>query len=188
MKKQTIFLFVIIVLLNGCFRKEHLLFNNVPIDGRLEKFVGELTGSGFIISDSTKTNEIMLNGEFLNKDCTIYVWGTNKNKLAYKVIVNLPVEVPDSLQYSFEKMKKLYSSKYGNGKSRYQQYKSPARFLFNEPKLKRQIRQGDFTRFNIDSGIITLEVQDGFISITYLDKLNNEIRKSERKKENNEEI
>jgi len=177
-----------IALLNGCSSKEHLSFNNVPIDGHLEKFTSELTKSGFILSDSTKRNEIKLYGEFLNKDCTIYIWGTNKNNLTYKVIVNLPVEVPDSLQYSFEKMQKLYSSKYGNGKSRYQQYQSPARFLFNEPKLRRQIRQGDYTKFNLDSGIITLEVRDGYISITYLDKLNYEIRKSERTTENNEEL
>ena len=70
-KKQNIFLFLLITLLSSCSSKEHLLFNNVPIDGRLDKFAGELTKSGFIISDSTKKNEIILNADFLNKKCRL---------------------------------------------------------------------------------------------------------------------
>jgi len=165
-----------------------MLFNNVPVDGHLDKFVSELTKTGFIISDSTKRNEIVLKGEFLEKDCKIYALGTNKDNLAYKVIVDLPGEVPDSLQLSFEKLQKLYTSKYGMGKTRYQQYRNPERLLFNEPRLKRQIKKGDSTRFTTDSGYITIVVRDGYISITYLDKMNNEIRKRETEEENNKEI
>ncbi|MCL4482645.1 MAG: hypothetical protein M1445_08540 [Bacteroidetes bacterium] len=75
--KQNIFLFLVIILLNSCSSKEHLIFNNVPIDGRLDKFVSELTKTGFNLSDSTKKNEVLLNGEFLKKDCKIYALGTN---------------------------------------------------------------------------------------------------------------
>jgi len=177
MKIQNIFLFVIIILFGSCSSKDHLIFNNVPIDGHLGKFASELTKLGFIISDSTKKNEIILNGEFLNKDCKIYVFGTNKNNVAYKVIVELPTEVHDSLEYSFGKIQKLYSSKYGIGKSRYQQYRKRERLVYNVPR--RDIRIGDFTEYTTDSGYITIEVREGYISITYLDKLNNEIRKRE---------
>jgi hypothetical protein len=188
MKKQHIILLVIVIFLNSCAsKKEHLIFNTVPIDGHLLTFASTLSKLGFIISDSSKRNEIVLNGEFLNKDCKIYVCGTNENNVAYKVIVELPAEVSDSLQDSFEKTQKLYSEKYGNGESRYQQYRNPERLLFNEPRLKRQIRKGDFTRYTTDSGYITLAVRDGYISITYLDKLNNEIRKKEREDENKKE-
>ena len=90
MKKQDIFLILLIALLNSCASKEHMIFNTVPIDGPLDKFVNELTKSGFTISDSTKKNEIALNGEFLNKDCIIYVWGTIQDNYAYKVMVELP--------------------------------------------------------------------------------------------------
>lgn len=41
------------------------------------------------------------------------------------------------------------------------------------------IRKGDFTKYATDSGDITMEVREGYISITYLDKLNNEIRTRE---------
>lgn len=178
MKTQNIFLFVIILILNNCTSSnEHLIFNNVPIDGRLDKFASELTKLGFIISDSTKKNEIVLNGEFLNKDCKIYVFGTNKNNVAYKVIVELPAEVHDSLDYSFGKIQKVYSSKYGVGTSRFQQYKKRERLVYNVPR--RDIRKGDLTKYATVSGDITIEVREGYISITYLDKLNNEIRKRE---------
>lgn len=187
MKSLNISLFVLIILLSSCSSKEHLLFNTIPIDGHPQKFVSELIKTGFIISDSTKKGEIVLNGKFLNKDCKIYVFSTN-NILTYKVTVELPGEIPDSLQNSFERLQKLYASKYGMGKTRYQQYRNPERFMFNEPALKRQIRKGDSTRFTTDSGYITILVRDGYISITYLDKMNNEIRKREIAEENKEEV
>lgn len=192
MKIQNIFLFVILILVNSCSSKEHLKFNDVPIDGHLDKFAGELSKTGFVISDSSIQNEIILTGKFLNKECNLSVFGTSKNKVAYKVIVELPHEVNDSLENSFEKIQKLFSSTYGGETTRYMQYKHPERLMYNEPRLKRQIMKGDYSRYNNGSGIILMEVQDGFISITYLDKMNNEIRKREKaeedKKENNGEI
>lgn len=83
MKPHNIFLFVLIILLNSCSTKEHLLFNGIPIDGPFDKFGSELTKAGFIISDSTIKNEIILNGKFLNKECKISVFGTSKNKFVY---------------------------------------------------------------------------------------------------------
>lgn len=187
MKTPTIFLFVVIILLNSCSPKEHLLFNDIPIDGHIDAFVGELTKTGFIISDSTIKNEIILSGKFLNKDCRISVFGTSKNKMVYKVIAELPEEVNDSLENSFEKIKKLFSSTYGGETTRYMQYKHPERLMYNEPRLKRQIMKGDYSRYNNGSGIVLMEVQDGFITITYLDKMNNEIRKREKEEEDKKE-
>jgi hypothetical protein len=173
-------------LLTSCSSKEHLTFNGVPIDGHLDEFANELTKAGFIRSDTILKNEIKLSGKFLNKECKISVFGTSKNNVAYKVIAELPAEVKDSLQYSFEKIQKQLSSTYGDGKTRYMQYENPERFMFNERGLKRQIMKGDYSRYNNSSGIVLMEVQDGFISITYLDKLNNEIRKRDIENDNKE--
>ena len=134
---------------------------------------------GFIVSDSTKENEIILNGKFLNKDCKIDAFGTVKNNLTYKLIVDLPEEGQDSLEYNFDKIQKLYSSIYGPGTSRYQQYKKRESLLFNVPRLKREIRKGDLTKYFTDSGEIILEVEEGYISITYLDRMNNDINNRE---------
>ncbi len=175
MKKQSFFLLLIIILLNGCLSEEHMVFVNVPINGTLDNFAGELKKLGFTAPQLIKENQIKLNGEFLEKNCEIYVYGTVQSQTAYKVRVNLPGQTRDSLEYSFGEIQKLYTAKYGNGTSRYQQYRNADRFLFNEPKRIRHLSQGDFTRYTTGSGVITMQVQDGFISITFLDKQNNEI-------------
>ncbi len=182
MMTRIIFLFVLIVLLNSCSSKEHLVFNNVPIDGRLDKFAKELTKGGFIIADSTKNGEIILKGEFLHKDCTINAFGTDKSDMVYKLIVSLPEEVHDSLQSDFGKIQNLYTLEYGTGYSKYQQYKKRERLVYKVPA--REVMVGDYTKYITDLGDITVEVQDGYISITYLDKMNYEIWKSEKGEEN----
>jgi hypothetical protein len=179
MNKLNISIFTIILLLSSCAKVEHLLFNNVRINGSLDIFAKELAKSGFAIADSTKKDEIRLNGKFLNKDCEIVVLGTNKNNVAYKVVVEFPVEGRDSLEVNFGKVQKLFSIIYGPGTSRYQQYKKRESLLYKVPQLKRDIRKGDFTRHVTKSGVVTLEVEDGYISITYLDTLNNDINKKE---------
>jgi len=189
MKSLHIFLLLSLFIGNGCSSpsEEHLVFNDIPIHGNPAQFANKLVKAGFTRSQATEEDQIKLNGVFLEKNCEIYVYATKKSQLAYKVRVNLPGEVTDSLQVSFEKLQKLYASNYGMGKTRYKQYRNPERFMFNEPGLKRQIRKGDRTMYTTDSGFIALEVQDGYISITYLDKLNNEINKREMEEENKKE-
>jgi hypothetical protein len=183
MKTQNIFFLLLIILLNGCVSEEHMEFENVPINGHPDKLANELNKFGFMEPQLIKENQIKLHGLFLEKESEIYVYGTRKSQIAYKVKVILPREVRDSLEYSFGKIQKLYSLKYGKGTSKYQQYKNAERFLFNEPKLIRHLSIGDFTKYTTDSGSITLEVREGYISITFLDKLNNEINKSEMEEE-----
>ncbi len=177
MKTRYLIPFLIIIFCDGCSPKEHLKFNNVHLDGRLNQFASELTKTGFVVSDTTKNREIILKGEFLSKDCEIHVFGTEKNDLAYKVVVSMPVEVHDSLQADFGKIQNLFTLKYGTGYSKYQQYKKRERLVYKVPE--RNVMAGDFTRYTTDSGEITLEVMEGYISITYLDKLNDDSRKSE---------
>ena len=138
-------------------------FNNVPINGNPDKFANELHKLGFTEPQITKENQIKLNGVFLEKNCEVYVYGTRKSQTAYKVTIIMPKEVRDSLEYSFGKIQKLYASKYGNGTSKYQQFRNAERFLFNEPKRIRHLSTGDFTKYTTDSGIISIEVQEGYI-------------------------
>ena len=173
MKIRIIIPFLTIILFNSCSPKEHLKFNNIPLGSHLNKFASELTKTGFVISDSTKKNEILLSGKFLNKDCMILVFGTGNNDIAYKLIVRLPTEIHDSLPSDFGKLQNLYTLKYGTGYSKYQQYKKRERLVYKVPA--REVMVGDYTKYITDSGDITVEVQDGYISITYLDKLNKEL-------------
>ncbi len=188
MKIKNIILLLIIILLNGCSPIGHMEFKNIPINGKLDKFVKELIKLGFTGPQLVKENQIKLDGVFLDKNCEIYVYGTIKNKTAYKVRVNLPGEVQDSLQSSFEKIQKLYSAEYGMGTTRYKQYRTRERLMFNEPRLTRHLMKGDYSKYISASGDITVEVQDGYISITYVDNVNSEIRKRELEDKYNKEI
>lgn len=185
METRYIVSFLILIWISSCSPKEHLIFNNVPVDGPLDQFAIALTKAGFIIADSTRKREIILKGEFLSKDCEIHVFGTEHNNLAYKVIVSLPGEDHDSLQSDFGKLQKLFSLKYGLGTNKYQQFKKREKLVFKVPA--REVMVGDFTKYTTDSGDITIEVQRGFISITFLDKQNNEIWKREMGEENEKE-
>jgi hypothetical protein len=107
------------------------------------------------------------------------VYGTRKRQNVYKVVVSLPKETQDSANVRFESLQNLYTSRYGNAKNVYKQFQNSARFLFNERKLTKKLSIGDFSKYFTDSGYITIELRDGYVSIVYLDKLNYEIRKSE---------
>jgi len=179
MNTQNIFLLLFLILLNGCSPKKHLDFSNIPINDKLDKFVNELIRLGFVEPQLLNENQIKLKGDFLEKSCEIYVFGTKKSQTAYKVRVNLPGEVQDSIEYRFDKIQQLFTSKYGTGISKYQQFQNAERFLFNEPKRIRHLSPGDSTRYTTASGVITLAVRNLYISITYLDKQNMEIWKRE---------
>jgi hypothetical protein len=183
MKSIITFLLLLIILLNGCSAEDHLEFNNVPINGNIDSLANELIKIGFNQTEFKNEDQIKLNGVFLEKSCAIFVFGTKQDQTAYKVVVNMPGEIHDSLEYSYDKLQKLFSAKYGNGISKYKQFRNAERFLFNEPKRVRHLSKGDHTRYNTDSGDIILEVRDGYISITYLDKVNNELNIKETEKE-----
>ena len=179
MKIQNVLIVLLILLFNGCSSNRHMEFKNVPINGNLNDFVSELTKSGFAAPKLKEENQIELSGVFLEKNCEIFAYGTKLSRTVYKVRVDLPEEEQDSIEYRFEKIKQMFTSQFGNGTSKYQQFQNSERFLFNEPKRIRSLSPGDFTRFNTRLGVITMVVQKGYISITYLDKRNNEIWKRE---------
>jgi len=188
METRNIFLLVLFIMLSSCSSREHLVFDTVVMDGPLDKFAGELTKLGFNLTDSTKSDEMMLHGEFLNRACKISVYGATTKSIVYKIVVELPGEVPDSLQHSYGKIQQLYTAKYGTGTSRYQKYKKRERLLFNEPGLVREIRVGDFTKYTTPPGDIVIEVKEGYISFTYLDKQNNELRIRESEERNSKQF
>ncbi len=179
MKPQLIITFVFILMLAGCSSKQHLSFNDIPIDGKLDIFAEKMVKSGFTDLKRITENQVQLTGKFQENDCTIDVFGAGKSRLTYKVIVSLPGEDHDSLSYSCEKLRKLYAAEYGNPKNVFKQFQNSSRFLFNERKFTRKLAIGDYSKFFTGSGFITLELRDGYIAIIYLDRLNYDIRKRE---------
>lgn len=179
MKIQNFLFLFFIFFLSSCQSDKHLLFKNIPISGNFRSFADKLVKTGFTEKQLTEDKQISLKGVFLDKYCDVYVYGTKKSQTTYMVRVNLPDEVHDSIKYSYERLQRLYASLYGKGISKYQQFNNSPRFLFNEPKLIREPKTGDYTRYDTPSGTISLEVMLDYISIIYLDKRNDKIREKE---------
>ena len=159
--------------------RDHLEFMGIQIDGDPDKFAEDMVISGFANPRLMDENQIQLSGIFLEKNCELEIYSTPKSQTVYKVRVNLAEEIHDSLNICFDRIQKLYTSKYGPGTSRYYQFQNSDRFLFNEPKRVRNLRAGDYTRYTTKSGFITIEVRNGCISVIYIDRLNNNIRSKE---------
>lgn len=179
MKLQIFFSFLILIILSGCTSEEHLKFLNVPINGKIDDFANELIKMGFTKTSSEEENQLKLVGIFIEKQCEVELSSTSRSQTVYQVKVTLPAEGRDSMKVSFEKIQKLCSSKYGIGKSKYYQFRNPERFFFNETRSIRQLTSGDFTRYTTSAGVIILKVKLGSVSITFTDKMNNEIQKTE---------
>jgi len=165
--------------LNGCSSEQHMKFLDVPINGSIDKFADELIKLGFTVAPLKEENQLKLTGMFIEKQCEIDLYGTSNSQTVYRIKVSIPTENRDSLDVSFGKIQKLCSSKYGIGRSEYKQYRNSDRFHFNEPRRIRELNPGDFTRYTTASGIIFVEVLTRSISITFTDKMNSEIQKSE---------
>ena len=109
MKTHYIFLFLFLILLNGCFSEEHIKFLDVPINGSIDNFANELIKIGFTEVSLKEENQLKMNGFFIEKHCEIDVYASGKSQTVYKVKVNLPKESRDSLEVSFGKIQKLCS-------------------------------------------------------------------------------
>lgn len=175
----VIIILSIIIFSTGCSSRGHLKFQGIPINGTLESFTEELKNIGYKEAKAEREDQIKFSGRFLDRDCNVYLSTTNKSKTPYMVRVDFQKEHHDSIKYSYERFKKHCASILGPGASKYQQFSYSSRFLFNEPKLAREPKNGDYTRYLGSKGSVFLEVRYDYLSIIYLDKRNNELLVSE---------
>lgn len=187
LKTKIISLFVIAAFLNACSAEKHQQFNGISINGSVEYFADELVKTGFSNPRLVEKNRISLQGKFVGKDCEVFVYGTDSTRTAYKVKVDLPVVNSDSLQSTYEKCQELCSTLHGPGTKRYQKFNNSSRFLFNEPKIAKEIKTGDYTRYTTKTGTIYLVVKRELISVIFLDRINYELRKNESIEENTDD-
>jgi hypothetical protein len=186
LKTQIICLILFVAILNSCSSDKHQLFSNIEINGTIEQFADELAKNGFTDPSPVESNQIRMKGKFVGKDSELFIYGTDSTRTAYKVKVDLPVENSDSLQNTYEKCQELCSSLHGPGTKRYQQFNNSSRFLFNEPKIAKEIKPGDYTRFTTKTGTIYLVVRTGVISVIFLDHINYELKRKESASEDPE--
>lgn len=178
--KMKIFIILsIVVLSTACSSNGHLKFLGIPINGDLKSFTEALKKKGYQEAPVDGKDQMKFTGKFLEKDCEVYLFATDKSKTPYMVRVDFPKESHDSVKYSYERLKNHCASILGPGASKYQQFNNSSRFLFNEPKRVIDPKNGDYTRYLSRRGSVFLEVKFDYLSITYQDKKNGELSVAE---------
>ena len=176
---------VIVLSILSCvlYSQEHLKFKGIPIDGTVDPFVRKLVDSGCqILIAGGKNESTFLKGEFVNKQCTIAVAGTQKTNTVCSIIVFLPTETNwSNIKNDYLKLKQQFQQKYGIGES--DEY-------FSEPYCDgdgREMRALELnkctykTLFFADEGTILFVINPSIkaISICYGDRINMELREKE---------
>lgn len=179
--QKIIFLFLFLLLNVYSYSQEHLRFKNIPIDGNIDTFADELIKQGFS-KLASKGNIISLTGEFINKNCEIYVVGSKKSNLTWKILIVLPKESSwGSLKENYFEIKKQYQSKYGSGKS-YEFFSKPY-FEGDGYELQALRNEGCTysTFWKTESGSIDLTISaSGSNSLSYQDNQNTDIMRKEK--------
>jgi hypothetical protein len=163
---------MLIVVLTGCSSKKSLSFEGIPLDGSIDTFSAGLAKKGFVPGKDDDGKQRKLDGMYLGRYCSVYVFGTPVTGRTYKVRVDLQQEPHDSIRYSYERLRRDFAMQYGTGASKYRQFRNSARFLFNEARLVREPGPDDYTLYRTPWGTVTIEVESDYFSIIYTDSRN----------------
>ncbi len=164
----------------------HLTFKGIPIDGKLNEFVGKMTKSGFI-HKGTKEGMAILEGEFATYRGSIVLVSTlTKRDLVNAVAVLFPEQSTWPALYSnYLELKNLLTEKYGPPARSVEEFQSYTPDDDGTKFIKVQLGACNYvTSFEADNGNIQLSIEhDGttscFVRLLYLDKQNSsETKKS----------
>ena len=164
------------------YAQEHMTFKGIPMDGNLTSFVSQLKANGYT-ELLTQEDAVVLSGNFAGKDdCTVYVLGTNRGELVWKVVVKFPECVSwYSLKSEYNTFKTSYTNKYGAPES-YEYFSDP---YYEGDGYELQALRLEKCRyvsyFTTSLGIIMLEIgDDKCVTVVYEDAINVELKKSEK--------
>jgi len=161
---------------------EHLMFNNMPMNGGIGAFANKLTEQGFTLV-GISANLADFSGKLNGKECTLTVYGTEKTKNVYNVIVYFMPEEKNwlSVKKEYLELKKIYQTKYGTGSS-IESFSLPyAEGDGNEMDAVKDMKCTYSTEWKSDSGkIVIMITYDGQTAIDYKDTTNELKYKSEK--------
>ena len=167
---------------------KHILFKGFPLDGAITAFNNKLKDSGFIAHPdaSQYTKDALLKGTFAGLDnCTIRVLATPKTKTVYRVEVSTD-NYTDwySTETAYKGLINTYAEKYIQS-SQCDFISYPYNSVNGwEIKAIFQDKYSLFTYFKAEGGEICISVEaenesKAYIKITYEDKQNKELNKTE---------
>lgn len=123
--KRMLFLLTVFFTCLNVFSQEHMMFNGIPIDGKVEELVHKLEIKEYKLDQYLDGHAIMT-GTFAGKSATLYVLGTVKTKTAWKVSVDLGESNSwYSLKREYNDFKDLFTKKYGKPETHYEFFSDP---------------------------------------------------------------
>ena len=177
--KKLIIAVLLLVYLTATAQTGHLTFKGIPIDGKLNEFVGKLKQKGLIFI-GTEDGTAILKGEFASfKGCTIAVYA-HESGIVDRVGVILPDRDSWSMLYNdYSRLKEMLTQKYGKPSEvieEFQGYSIPKddKSRMYEVKMDRCKYICDF---NTDNGVIELRIShmdfsSCFVVLIYIDAEN----------------
>lgn len=164
-------------------QSDHLTFKNIPIDGTIETFIKKMEENGFqqtyLAGDESGA---VMEGEFVNMKCEIFILASPKTKYVWKVLVKLPEETSwYSLKSDYFKYKKAYTEKYGKSTD-YEFFSKP--YYEGDGYELQALRMDKCSYsafFNTDNGSLSVSIgKEGCIQLSYEDKENANKRSNEK--------
>ena len=179
--KRMLFLLTVFFTCLNVFSQEHMMFNGIPIDGKVEELVHKLEIKGYKLDQYLDGHAIMT-GTFAGKSATLYVLGTVKTKTAWKVSVDFGESNSwYSLKREYNDFKDLFTKKYGKPKTHYEFFSDP--YYEGDGYELQALRRNKchyLTIYDLDTGNIAINLSSSeSLKLIYEDKINGVLKTQE---------
>lgn len=163
--------------------QEHLKFKGIPIDGKIETFIGKLQHIGYS-SIRTEPSVALMKGEFGGNICNIMIGSSPTSHIVHSIIVFLNEDNSwHSLNATYNNYKNLLSSKYGKGDS-FEFFSDPYYEGDGFETTAISVNKCTYvTFFDVPNGRLRLSIQKvitrACVVLVYLDNINYELSNKE---------
>lgn len=172
--------------------QEHMMFMKTSIDGTISEFATKMRAKGFVQKEVDK-NLIIMEGEFMGKDCEIGIYGTSRTKTVWKVLVVFIKDYTSwySIKRDYTDIVDIYTEKYGIPSDTYHFFSSP---YYEGDGYEIQALKRDKCTYrnfwmNLEYGNIEVSMtKNANIKIGYEDRLNGDKRDTEERSQINDDI
>ncbi len=136
-------------------------FKGIPITGHVDDFAAKLQALGYNPLTVTDNGIVVMTGQFVNKDCFIYLHSTVKTKQIWKVsaVIEDRYTSWSFIKSDYHKYKDLYIKKYGQPVSDYHFFLPP---YYEGDGCEMLALQNEkcsyFTMFKVSGGLISVSM------------------------------
>ncbi len=181
--KKIIISLLFMVVATIMMAQEHLEFKGIPMDGPVSNFVSKLKTKGYTQVYNSGFG-YALEGSFTGKPVTIYVLGTEKTGIVWKVVVNFEKATSwYTIKSQYKQYVEIFTQKYGSPSDHFEFFSRP---YYEGDGYEMQALRNDkcnyCSYFETTKGTISVGMSSNSecLSIRYEDGLNVKIRDTEK--------